>query len=257
MNTRPLTPSAVQTPQHHIIKECSETLSRLLQDEFKRNGYKRVHIVEKAPKPEEIDGKLPAVSVYLYQMSIDPEGYDATPHSELVEVPQDDGTVKEFFRRRRLWVRLDYLMSAWAQTPEDEQLLLGLIIRTVMEHPHLTRDQLKGNSWEDDFNLNVLLSARLDEGTLARFWGSLNQPIRPAVQAWTAVPILPSRLEEFKRVYTRELTYKSITDPRINETGPSGSPFLQTAKRLDLGGGTEAPKPAPPTKPGGSGKPSK
>ena len=108
------------TPQHHIIKETSETLSRLLQDEFKRNGYKRVHIVEQAPKPDAIEGKLPAVSVYLYQMSIDPEGYDATPHSELVEVPQDDGTVKEFFRRRRLWVRLDYLMSAWAQTPEPQ-----------------------------------------------------------------------------------------------------------------------------------------
>src|SRR5919205_450190 len=163
------------TPQHHIIKETSETLSRLLQDEFKRNGYKRVHIVEQAPKPDAIEGKLPAVSCYLYQMSIDPEGYDATPHSEIVEVPQDDGSIKEFFRRRRLWVRLDYLVSAWAQTPEDEQLLLGLIIRTVMENPELTR------------------------------------------------------------VQTRQLEYKSITDPRISETGPSGSPFLG-ARRVDLGG---------------------
>ena len=64
----------VTTPQHHIIKETSESLSRLLQDEFKRNGYKRVHIVEQAPKPDAIEGKLPAVSVYLYQLSIDPEG---------------------------------------------------------------------------------------------------------------------------------------------------------------------------------------
>jgi hypothetical protein len=197
------------TPQHHIIKETSETLSRLLQDEFKRNGYKRVHIVEQAPKPDAIEGKLPAVSVYLYQMSIDPEGYDSTPHSELVEVPQDDGSIKEFFRRRRLWVRLDYLISAWAQTPEDEQLLLGLIIRTVMENPEITRDRLKGQSFEDDFKLNVLMSARLDEGTLARFWGSLNQPVRPAVQAWTAIPILPEKLEEFKRVQTRQLEYTS------------------------------------------------
>ena len=224
------------TPQHHIIKETSETLSRLLQDEFKRNGYKRVHIVEQAPKPDAIEGKLPAVSVYLYQLSIDPEGYDSTPYSELVEVPQDDGSIKEFFRRRRLWVRLDYLMSAWAQTPEDEQLLLGLIIRTVMENPELPREKLKGASFEDDFNLNVLLSARLDEGTLARFWGSLNQPVRPAVQAWTAIPILPERLEEFKRVQKRQLEYMSITDPRISEPGPSGNPFLG-ARRLDLGGG--------------------
>src|SRR5204863_9393402 len=115
------------TPQHHIIKETSESLSRLLQDEFKRNGYKRVHIVEQAPKPDAIEGKLPAVSVYLYQMSTDPEGYDSTPSAELFAVPQDDGTVKEFFRRRRLCVRLDYLMSVCAQTTQDEQLLLGLI----------------------------------------------------------------------------------------------------------------------------------
>jgi Pvc16 N-terminal domain len=224
------------TPQHHIIKETSETLSRLLQDEFKRNGYKRVHIVEQAPKPDAIEGKLPAVSVYLYQMSIDPDGYDSNVHSEIVEVPQEDGTLKEFMRRRRLWVRLDYLLSAWAQTPEDEQLLLGLIIRTVMENSDIERPRLKGESFEPDFSMNLQLSARLDEGTLARFWGSLNQPIRPAVQAWSAIPILPEKLDEFKRVQTRQLEYKSITDPKISETGPSGNPFLG-AKKLDLGGG--------------------
>jgi hypothetical protein len=232
------------TPQHHIIKDTSQTLSRLLLDEFKRNGYKRVHIVDKAPKPDEIEGNLPALSVYLYQMSLDPEGTDASPHSELVEVEQPDGTIKEFLRRRRLWVRLDYLISAWAQTPEDEQLLLGLIIRTVMEHPELTGTQLLGESWpEDDFKLHFVLSTRLDEGTLARFWGSLDQPVRPAVQAWTAVPILPERLEEFKRVQRRKLEYKSITDPRISEQGPNGNPFLG-ARRLDLGGaGTGDDKP--------------
>ena len=166
---------------------------------------------------------------------VDPEGYDATPYSELVEVPQDDGSIKEFFRRRRLWVRLDYLMSAWAQTPEDEQLLLGLIIRTVMENPEITRERLKGQSFEDDFRLNVLMSARLDEGTLARFWGSLNQPVRPAVQAWTAVPILPEKLEEFQRVQQRRLEYKSLHDSRVAEAGPNGNPFLGS-RRLDLPG---------------------
>jgi hypothetical protein len=230
----------MSTPQHHIIKETSESLSQLLTDEFKRNGYKRVHIVEEAPKPEAIEGKLPAVSAYLYQLSIDPEGYDSTPNSELVEIPQEDGSIKEYFRRRRLWVRLDYLLSAWAQTPEDEQLLLGLVIRTVMENAEVTREKLKGQSFEDDFKLNWLMSARLDEGTLARFWGSLQQPVRPAIQAWTAIPILPERLEEFKRVQTRQLEYKSITDPKVVEIGPNGNPFL-AAKRLDLGGGG-APK---------------
>src|SRR5262245_5888434 len=105
------------TPQHHIIKETSDSLSRLLQDEFKRNGYKRVHIVDTAPKPDAVEGKLPAVSVYLFQLALDPEGWFSNATSEVVEIKQDDGTVKEYFRRRRIWVRCDYLVSAWAQTP--------------------------------------------------------------------------------------------------------------------------------------------
>jgi hypothetical protein len=56
------------------------------------------------------------------------------------------------------------------------------------------------------------------------------------VQAWTAIPIIPERLEEFQRVQTRKLEYKSITDPSISEEGPNGNPFLGS-RRLDLGGG--------------------
>ena len=56
-----------------------------------------------------------------------------------------------------------------------------------------------------------------------------------SVQAWSTVPIIPERLEEFKRVQTRQLEYKSINDPRISETGPSGNPFLG-ARKLELGG---------------------
>ncbi len=203
----------MQSPQHHIIKDTSDSLARFLADEFRRAGYKRVHIVDQAPKPDAIEGKLPAVSVYLYQVSLDPEGTDGNIHSELVEVAKDDGTVEEFRRQRRLWIRLDYLISTWAQTPEDEQILLGLAIRAIMENPSMGKEKLRGGSFEDWFKLNVLLSTRLDEGTLARFWGSLNQPIRPALQAWTAVPIIPERMEEFRRVEARQLGFRDINQP--------------------------------------------
>lgn len=224
------------TPQHHIIKETSDSLSRLLQEEFKRNGYKRVHIVDQAPKPDAIEGKLPAVSLYLYQIALDPFSEDGNVVDEVIEVAQADGTVKEFMRRKRLWIRLDYLISAWAQTPEDEQLLIGLIIRTVMDNEILAGERLKGQSFqfEENFDLPLQLSSRLDEGTLARFWGSLNQPVRPAVQVWTVVPILPEKLSEFTRVQTRSLEYRNIHDPRVREEGPNPNPF---ARRLDLGGG--------------------
>jgi len=203
------------TPQHHIIKETSDTLARFLQKEFKRAGYKRVHIVGEAPKPEAIEGKLPAVSVYLYQVAIDHEGVDANVWDEQVaQMNLDKGEVEEFRRRRRLWVRLEYLISSWAQTPEDEQLLLGLAIRSIIDNPVLNGDDLRGESFEDDFGLEMMLSSRLDEGTLARFWGSLNQPVRPAIQAWTEIPILPEKMDRLTRVKERRLEYRDINHPR-------------------------------------------
>jgi hypothetical protein len=121
-----------------------------------------------------------------------------------------------------MWVRLEYLISSWAQTPEDEQLLLGLAIRAIVDNPVMTTDDLHGHAFEDDFKLEILLSSRLDEGTLARFWGSLNQPVRPAVQAWTVVPIIPEKLEPFRRVEERRLDYQNINNPRApGEQGPS------------------------------------
>ncbi len=210
------------TPQHHIIKETSDSLSRLLQEEFKAAGYKRVHIVDEAPKPDAVEGKLPAVSVYLYQVSLDSEGVDGNVYRELVVEEKADGKIEEFFRRRRLWIRLDYLISTWAQTPEDEQLLIGLAIRAIMENPSIPRSRLRGDSFDDDFELAVLLSSRLDEGTLARFWGSLSQPVRPAIQAWTTVPIVPTKLEPFRRVEERRLAYRDLNGRGEPEYGPVG-----------------------------------
>jgi hypothetical protein len=224
------------SPQHHIIKETSDSLSRLLQDEFKRSGYKRVHIVEEPPKPEAVEGKLPAVSVYLYQVSLDSEGVDGHIHSELVQQERDDGSIAEYRRRRRIWVRLDYLISTWAQTPEDEQLLLGLAIRAIMDNPSVGRERLRGDAFEDDFDLFLVLSTRLDEGTLARFWGSLGQPIRPAIQAWTAIPIVPETMEPFSRVKERALAFRDLNEPnQPPEQGPVREAFSR--RHLELAGG--------------------
>jgi hypothetical protein len=224
------------TPQHHIIKETSESVSRLLQEEFKRNGYKRVHIIEEAPKPEAVEGKLPAVSVYLYQVSLDPVGVDGHIHHERVTVEKEDGTVEEFMRRRRMWIRLDYLISTWAQTSEDEQLLLGLVIRTIMENPALIKgEQLRGDSFEDDFQLGLLLSTRLDEGTLARFWGSLSQPVRPAIQAWTTIPLIPEKMQPFTKVTSRKLAFRDLNEPQQEGDTKIVKPL--TSRSLDLGRG--------------------
>jgi len=53
----------------------------------------------------------------------------------------------------------------------------------------------------------LLLSQRLDEGVLSRFWASLNQPLKPAIQCWTTIPIYPSPHDEVHRVMERDVRF--------------------------------------------------
>ena len=198
----------VAAHQHHIIKEAGETIGQLLQNVFKETGYKRVHLVVAAPKEEAVEGKLPAVCVYLYNISLDDEGLAANRANTFLEtVIGDDGRARDMERKMPLWVRLDFLISTWAQTPEEEQLLMGAAIKGLLENEVLRAGQLKGDSFEEDFTLPVQLSQKLDEGVLSRFWASINQPMKPAIQAWTTVPIYPAGGVEIKRVQEKDVRF--------------------------------------------------
>ena len=194
--------------QHHIIKEAGDTIGQLLQSVFRENGYKRVHLVVAAPKNEAIEGKLPAVCVYLYNVALDEEGIGSNRTGQYIEqVIGDDGKPHEVARQMPLWVRLDYLISTWAQTPEEEQLLMGGAIKGLLEHPVIQEADLKGESFQKEEYLPINMSQKLDEGVLSRFWASLNQPMKPAIQLWTTVPIYPSGGTEIRRVQEKDVRF--------------------------------------------------
>jgi hypothetical protein len=199
---------SVPPAQHHVIKEAGESIGQLLQAVFRENGYKRVHLVAAAPKQDAIEGKLPAVSVYLYNVSLDDEGVHGNRGGFYVdESAAADGTTHAVARQLPMWIRLDYLISTWAQTPEEEQLLMGGAIKGLLEHPTLSGPELKGESFRPDSYLPVTMSQRLDEGVLSRFWASLNQPLKPALQCWTTVPIYPAGQVEIRRVEERDVRF--------------------------------------------------
>ena len=194
--------------QHHIIKETSESIGELLKQQFKEIGYKRVHLVVAAPKQEAVEGKLPALSVYLYNITVDEEGLGNNKTSRFIdEEIGPSGNIVEVARDMPLWLRLDYLISCWAQTPEEEQLLLGATIKALIENPVLRGEQLKGESFAADDFLPIILAQKLDEGVLTRFWTSLNQPLKPAIQAWTTIPLFSDRSVPIKRVVDREVRF--------------------------------------------------
>jgi hypothetical protein len=194
--------------QHHAIKEAGESIGQLLQTVFRDNGYRRVHLVVAAPKQEAIEGKMPAVGVYLYNITVDEEGIYANHTGRIIEkVVGADGQSKEIGKRMPLWVRLDYLLTTWAQTPEEEHLLMGAAVKGLIEHPTLKGAELKGDSWQEGMYLPIIMSQKLDEGVLSRFWSSLNQPLKPAIQCWTSVPIYPDGHVEIQRVIEKDVRF--------------------------------------------------
>jgi hypothetical protein len=194
--------------QYHILKETSQTIGELLKQQYKQVGYKRVHLVVAAPKQENIEGKLPAVSIYLYNVTLDEEGISNNRTGQYIdEEIGPDGNVREVARDMPLWLRLDYLISCWAQTPEEEQLLLGATIKTILENPTISGGLLKGESFDPHDYLPLLLSQKLDETVLSRFWSSLNQPLKPAIQCWTTIPLYPSTTRPVQRVREREVRF--------------------------------------------------
>lgn len=202
----------MSTGQHQIIKETTDTIVQLLKDVYRDHGYKRIHVIVEAPKPDAIEGKLPAVCVYLYQIGPDWEGVGlaGTEYSEIRRVRTPEGKIIEVKQTPPTWVRLDYLVSCWAQTPEDEQLLLGLAIKVLNDTHVLKGEDLKGETFPPGYDLPISIAGRLDEGTLARFWGSLNQPIRPAINTWTVVPIMSDIQTPFRRVEERVIGYERL-----------------------------------------------
>src|SRR5262245_25872640 len=201
-------PGQMSSAQHHVLKEAGETIGQLLQSVFKEHGYKRVHLVVAAPKSEAIEGKLPAVCVYLYNVTLDEEGIGNNRTGRVVDtVIGPDGKTREVARELPLWIRLDYLISTWAQTPEEEQLLMGCAIKGIIEHPTIQGPDLKGESFRSDLSLPLSLSQKLDDGVLSRFWASLNQPLKPAIQCWTTVPIYPAGEVEIKRVREKDVRF--------------------------------------------------
>jgi len=194
--------------QYHILKETSQSIGELLKHHYKQVGYKRVHLVVAAPKQENIEGKLPAVSVYLYNVTLDEEGISSNRTGQYIDEEMGaDGQVREVARDMPLWLRLDYLISCWAQTPEEEQLLLGATIKTILEHPTISGALLKGESFDPEDYLPLLLSQKLDETVLSRFWSSLNQPLKPAIQCWTTIPLYPTTSQLVQRVREREVRF--------------------------------------------------
>lgn len=192
--------------QFKIIADTSETLKDLLKESFVSAGFKTVTISTDVPKKDNIKNK-PAVNCYMYHIGFAPNYKERT--QSLVSTQDRDGNIVEFYQDAPLYLFAHYVVSIWGNSPMEENLLMGLAIKTFLENPMVTREKLKGDSFYPDDILNVYPNLQADYNDVLSFWRSLNEEVRPVMYYYVKFRIESERRSaEIRRVTGKDLAIR-------------------------------------------------
>ena len=193
--------------QFEVIKDIGETMKSLLETSFEANGYTTVNVSLDRPKKDNIKN-LPTVNCYMYHLSFD-QRYKERSQS-LVSTVSRDGKIVEYYRDAPVHMLANYIVSVWGNTPSEENLLSGLAIKTLLEHPILTGDQLKGPSFFPDDKLNIYPNLQSEYNDVLGFWRSMNEDLRPAIYYFVRFRIESDRRsDDLERVTGKEFAINS------------------------------------------------
>lgn len=189
--------------QFEVIKDIGDTLKHLLEDAFKSSGFTTVNVSVEKPKKDNIKN-LPTVNCYMYHLQFDQRYRERT--QSLVSSYNNDGRIVEYYRDAPVHLMAHYILSVWGNSPAEENLLTGLAVKTLLEYPILTGDQLQGDSFFPDDKINVYPNLQSDFNDVLSFWRSMNEEIRPAVFYFVRFRIESDRKSpEVRRVKAREV----------------------------------------------------
>lgn len=190
--------------QFEVIKDIGETLKQLLEESFKASGFTTVNISVDKPKKDNIKN-LPTVNCYMYHLAFDSRYRERT--QTLVSSYTKEGRVVEYYRDAPVHMLAHYILSVWGNSPAEENLLTGLAVKTLIEHPILTGEVLRGESFVPDDKINVYPNLQADFNDVLSFWRSLSEELRPAVFYFVRFRIESDRKSpEIRRVMAKDLS---------------------------------------------------
>ncbi len=189
--------------QFEVIRDIGESVKELLKGSFRAAGFTTVTVSNDRPKKDNVKS-LPLVSCYLYHVGFAPGYKERTDH--LVTTYSKDGRLVEYYQDAPAYLHAQFIVSVFGNTPNEENLLLGLVVKTFLERPILHGEMLKGDSFFPDDKINVFPNLQADFNDSLAFWRSLNEEIRPSLFYYAKLRIESERRsEELQRVTGRDL----------------------------------------------------
>ncbi len=133
--------------------------------------------------------------------------------------------------KKRMAFRVDacYMITTWANEPEDEHRLLWRVLGALMRHSHLPNDLLHGVLTDQEWPMPTKTAQ--PEAPLKNpsdFWGSMDGPIRAGFNYIVTLPLDPEMFQNIPLV---------LRPPRIVPTQmPLPPPRRDPRRRTQLGG---------------------
>ena len=124
----------------------------------------------------------------------------------LVSTHDKQGNIVEFYRDAPVYLKANFVISVWGNSPGEENLLLGLIIKTFLENTMLSGAELKGEAFYPDDKVNIYPNLQADHNDLMSFWRAMNEDMRPALFYYVRFRVESDRKSsEVRRVMSKEI----------------------------------------------------
>ncbi|MBN2145915.1 MAG: DUF4255 domain-containing protein [Anaerolineales bacterium] len=193
-----------------MIDDLDEVLRRLLIREIPiKNG--EVEIKFDQPK-REWSARLsrPTLNIFLYDVRENlklrgSENWQISRHK--------DGTVSQ--KRNPVRVDLHYMITAWANDPDDEHRLLARVLMALFRQPHLPKDLLTPSLQNQPVPITLQIAQEADLDKPTDVWNTIDNELKPAVALTITLVLDPYEPIVAPIVRTRELRFGQAEAPRL------------------------------------------
>ncbi len=178
---------------HTVLGDLDEAIRALFVRELAEWGADGAGVSFAAPTPAWAEAlSAPSISLYLY----DVKESQAERRVEWDETRVDGRTVE---RPPPVRIDVSYVITAWADTPEQEHGLLSAALAVAYAHPALPDDVRVGalaEDWAYDHELVTRVAQPPGDGLGAAFWAGLGGVPKASIDLGVGVWCRPGRAVE-------------------------------------------------------------
>jgi hypothetical protein len=192
-----------------MIDDLDEALRNLLVREIPiKNG--EVEIQFEQPK-REWSARLskPTLNLFLYDLR---ENVKLRGSENWQIARNSDGTVSQ--KRNPVRMDLHYMLTAWANDPDDEHRLLTRVLLALFRQPHLPKELLTPNLQNQPVPITLQVAQETDLDKPSDVWNALDNELKPAVVLTVTLVLDPYEAIVAPIVRTRELRFGQAAAPR-------------------------------------------